>query len=693
MNFKFGQFFFLFFVCLAFNSTTGISSSDIDSESNIIIVFNEPYDVCYNDQVQIAPIISGGNGAYTYQWSNGDILATTNAPQFPNSQIAGNYQYMLTVTDGVGCTAVATVSYTIFQEVSHTLFATADSACLDGVDDGVEICAQISTGLANSPLTYNWIVNPDLNYTLGINCITIDDEGSVPGFYQIMLEVTDIFGCIYQEGPVFLSVENSPQINQFAPTCIANPNGNAEYSVELCGTGGAFFEWYLYDEDCAIQLDGPYAGNCVSFFLIPFAEGDVDPVTFCVEAVDQSTGCSSFESFTIEPPKTPDVPLLIEGCPNEAVTITLGNPEEFTSWTWCDGVSIDTSYQFVLEGNESCFITVVENNFCEQSYEIEVNTAFADHVGIIGSTEFCLGGSTTLCAGSNPENEYSWSTGETTECITVSVSGIYIVQITQDFCVIVDQVTVAEIIDLTVNVAVSNLCVGNSTILSAEDSYTDYEWTNEDGNVIEPLDVMEPWKIEVSQAGTYTLTFSDGSCNGEAVFIVNPIEPPSATIEMGFVCNDINSGMPTSLDLSTLITDASDGFSFFDPFGNPLPMGTYEFEGLEAGFYVFSVVVDGESPCMSAEFEVLVEVSDCTTATEDLIPFAVSVYPNPTIDILFVDTEESDLSYQVYNVTGVMIKEGNLSKREITFREIEAGIYFVKFTKDGRTRVERVVKM
>lgn len=690
MNIKFS---FLLFVCLAFGSTLTMASTAIDSESNILIQFNEPYDVCHDEQVQISPLVTGGSGSYTYQWSNGDISPATNAPQFPGSQVFGTYQYMLTVTDGVGCSEVASVSYNILESVTHTLFASADFACIDGTDDNVDICAIVGTGLQNGPFTYTWNINSDLVYTINNNCVFIDDENSQPGLFEINLEVTDLFGCSYMEGPFFFTIEQNPDIMIVPPVCLTDGSTNVEYMIEVCDDNGLPAEWYLYDESCSILLDGPFTGECVNFVVSPFNFGDSTSVSYCISAESLSTGCTSFQSFTVDPPAIPNVPQSIEGCFGQDIEITLENPEDFEEWRWCDGVSSDTTFQLTILGNESCFISVVDYNGCDYNYEIEINTPFVGAVEIFGDTQFCLGGSTTLCATSNPDFQYNWSTGETTECIVVTAAGAYFVEVNVDGCTALQQIQVSEISELTPIIFGSDLCLGSSTILSTGNNYTSYEWTNSNGDVIQPSSPTEPWQIEITEPGTYSVNVSNGSCDGDTQFTVDGIEPPSGSVSDGVICNSADSGMETSIDLETLLSDDAGPVLILDSEGNGVPANTFDAEGLESGVYGFSVTFAAMEPCENPMLDFFVEVIDCTSSTINVIPFEISILPNPTSGKIFIDSEKTELNYQILNVSGIILEEGTSTNNEIHFEQMESGIYFIKFSKDGRTRVERVVKI
>ncbi|WP_190304114.1 T9SS type A sorting domain-containing protein [Paenimyroides baculatum] len=72
----------------------------------------------------------------------------------------------------------------------------------------------------------------------------------------------------------------------------------------------------------------------------------------------------------------------------------------------------------------------------------------------------------------------------------------------------------------------------------------------------------------------------------------------------------------------------------------------------------------------------------------------VNVYPNPTNDIVKIETEENLKNYEVYNVLGQQIQKGMFSNNEqINLHNATAGTYFIKVTTtQGSSATVKVVK-
>ena len=108
-------------------------------------------------------------------------------------------------------------------------------------------------------------------------------------------------------------------------------------------------------------------------------------------------------------------------CPGESVMIEVVG--DFTSYNWSNGG--ETSFIEVSEaGNYS--VTVYDADGCAGVSEIisvEVITAEAPQVMVLGELSFCAGSSVEL-VGPNA-SEWSWSNNETTQSIVVTASGSY----------------------------------------------------------------------------------------------------------------------------------------------------------------------------------------------------------------------------------------------------------------------------
>jgi hypothetical protein len=151
-------------------------------------------------------------------------------------------------------------------------------------------------------------------------------------------------------------------------------------------------------------------------------------------AITSANGCSSnSNSIQINVNPVPDATIYpgnnIAICAGASVNITTGSA---AAYAWSNGqttpginVSSAGTYTVTLTGSNGCTVT---------SAPIAVSVVQVPVASITTNS------STTICQGSNlvltasPATSYQWSTGETTQSITVSASGSYTVSVGSGSC-------------------------------------------------------------------------------------------------------------------------------------------------------------------------------------------------------------------------------------------------------------------
>ena len=144
-------------------------------------------------------------------------------------------------------------------------------------------------------------------------------------------------------------------------------------------------------------------------------------------------------------------------------------------------------------------------------------------VSASGSATFCLGDSVVLSAPAG--YTYLWSTGATTQSITVISSGSYQVTVTNaNGCSTTSASTPVQVAtistpSITANGATS-FCQGESVVLTAPSGYS-YLWSNGSTGS----------SITVSTAGSYTVTVTNAAgCSATSASVAVTIDPlPSVT--------------------------------------------------------------------------------------------------------------------------------------------------------------------
>lgn len=153
-----------------------------------------------------------------------------------------------------------------------------------------------------------------------------------------------------------------------------------------------------------------------------------------------------------------------------------------------------------------------------------------------GPTTFCAGGSVTLTSSSATDNV--WSTGETTQSITVSTSGSYLLRIQVGACSssTTNQIVTVNALPATPTISASGstgICAGSSVTLTSSAA---------SGNTWSSGETTQ--SITVSTAGSYSVTVSASGCSSSSsatTVTVNPVP----VISMGTTTNPSSCGSAT----------------------------------------------------------------------------------------------------------------------------------------------------
>ena len=87
-------------------------------------------------------------------------------------------------------------------------------------------------------------------------------------------------------------------------------------------------------------------------------------------------------------------------------------------------------------------------------------------------------------------------------------------------------------------------------------------------------------------------------------------------------------------------------------------------------------------------------VCGTTVSNEEFNNITVNVYPNPTNDIVNIETAESLFNYVVYDINGREIQNGMFgNNNQVNLQNVNSGVYFIKVTTvQGSTATVKVVK-
>src|SRR6185436_9180002 len=216
-------------------------------------------------------------------------------------------------------------------------------------------------------------------------------------------------------------------------------------------------------------------------------------------------------------------------CAGNTVTLQ-ANPG--LSYLWSNGA---TTQNITVGTAGNYIVTVTQSAGCSATslpVQVTVNGSTAN---ISGVTSLCNGASTTLTA--NLGQSYSWSSGQTTQSITIGTSAIYTVTVTQ-----AGGCTATASVNVNVNpnpipaiTGTLSVCSGLNASLNAGAPFTSYLWSTS----------ATTQTITPGTAGPYTVTVTDANgCTGStsANVTINPLPTPAITGTFS-VCQGVNASL------------------------------------------------------------------------------------------------------------------------------------------------------
>jgi len=361
-------------------------------EPLILSVILTPSDIsCFgaNDGV-ISPLVSGGNGGYSYLWSNTDT--TTIA----DSLAAGIYN--LTITDSKNCTAI---NYAIIIEPAAIYQTTTVSyvSCFGAADGMIDL--SVLGGV--TPYIFDWsngTTNEDLsNVVAGIYSLTIMDA------HNCIVNVTDTIDeplapILIQDSVIDVNCSNAAN----GSILLDVTGGTVPYNyVWSSGQNTAFINQLSPGQYSVLILDDKGCSENYSIIL-----GSVNPITTAEVVVNESCLGANNGSILLD----------IDG----------GLPPYTIQWQ-----TGDTVLNLQGLGAGSYFISVTDSVNCLATDEINVLAGSSFLIDAVINDVKCFGdssGSIVLnIINGKPPYTINWNDGNSEMSRTDLVASNYTVQI------------------------------------------------------------------------------------------------------------------------------------------------------------------------------------------------------------------------------------------------------------------------
>jgi hypothetical protein len=523
------------------------------------------------------------------------------------------------------------------------------------------IAATSTTICANNPIT----LNAPTGFTTYLwsnlqntESITTNQAGS----YSVT--VTDANGCVsIASVPLVVTLIPSPSAPSI--TSAANAICSGDSITLFASSGFASYLWSNGDTTSNITVTNQGNYTVTGFYCSGSNSLSSTPFNLTVNSVTQASinGPSSI-------------------CPNTSAQLTSNTS---TSYAWSTPNSSNATTQSITTSTPGTYVlTTTDANGCSSTATLTI-TEFVVSTPIIAAnapTNLCPG--TIVNASSSPSSLYSWSTGASTQNISITSTGCYTVTTTDvngctatsaPYCInYLTGVPTPVIISTD-----SALCAGESSFVSCSTcpaSGINYLWSN---NSVAS-------SFTLNNAACLSLTITDiNGCSASSLntYCIASLPTP-ATPTISF---DNNSGTLTASSISDSYIWLVDGSNtnFNTQTITPNNNGDYT---------VISTNANGCVSDTSTSYTYLF-----TGLTSRDIENGFNIYPNPSKDFINLDVTNSSEAYiQIYNVSGQEVYVGQFANQsgfiheKIDLSHLSVGVYHVKVSYNGKVKALKLVK-
>ncbi len=589
--------------------------------------------ICVGDTVTLTA--SGGN---QYLWSTGEITASISVA--PTSDTA----YTVEVTTN-GCSSTDDVN--VFVNPLPNITVSNDVTIMDG---------ETTTLTVSGSDNYLW--------STGETTESIDVTPSVTTTYTVTS--TSVNGC----------TSNREVTVTVVPELIANAGEDVEIcsgeETVLTASGGVSYTWNTGETSAQLTV----SPNTTTTYTVTVEDGfgnsDSDSVTV---TVNDSPTLTITEDLTI-----------VEG---ESIQLTVSGA---STYLWSTGETSDT---ILVTPNTTTTYTVIGTTAtCSTEAQVTVTVEELLVVSAGQDENVCENDSYEVVLTASSGDSYLWSTGETTQSITVSPlsTTTYSVTVTSGIQEDADDVTV--FVNPNPNVVILNgesvdIMSGDFVTLSASGANT-YEWNN---GATQPNIAVSP-----SQTTTYEVRGYIGDCYDEKQVTVNVIPEVEADAgEDQEIClGDIVTLTATGGDESEYEYEWSTGENTQSIQVSPIETTEYTvtvFNALDFDEDTVTVFVDSNCTDDGGVIE------DPIDGTE--LDFEFSVFPNPATEFVDIKLSGSDqlTGFYIYDITGKLILQKRVeneslsvsSTTRIDVSSFRPGIYLIKLADVQRELYKRLI--
>lgn len=555
--------------------------------------------ICSGDLVNFTASPKGGGLDPSYQWKINGVNVGTDSSVFTSYTLKNGDVVSVVLTSSMSCASPTTAtsnSITMSVSTSVTALVSVSPNITGAVCTGQSITFTATPTNGGTTPVYQWKIN---GLNVGGNSPTLTtvlNSGDV-----VTVTMTSSATCANNSpvtsSPLTMTVSSSitPSVSLWpGPTVTVCPGGLAGFIATPTGGGIIpMYQWQVNgvnsgaptplrvfvsttlnngdvvkvimtsDMPCANPTAASDSVNIITGSSIPVI---VNSTSICAGQTATliasgattylwSTGATT-ASITVTPSTTRSYTVTgtTSGCSGSALaTVTVNTPViTATSSTICSGGTATltasggstylwntgaTSSSITVTPSATTSYTVVGTSAGCTASAIASVTISSSLTVTVNSPSICIGSTATLAA--NNGTSYTWSTGQTTNPITVtpSVTTSYTVVGTSGTCTdtAISVVTIVTVLPVSVNSAA--ICPGQTATLTATGATT-YSWST--GQTTNPITVP-------ATTASYTVTGTSGSCSGSAVAVVTIASATPVTITGNLVINACEETTLTAL--------------------------------------------------------------------------------------------------------------------------------------------------
>ncbi|MEL7425941.1 MAG: gliding motility-associated C-terminal domain-containing protein, partial [Bacteroidota bacterium] len=593
---------------------------------------------------------SGGTGAYSFLWSDGETSSLN------NNLAPGNYD--LELRDENNCLASSSIAI-LADTLSPTLLLTVS----DSLDCGTpSVMVDASGSSQGMNFTYQWT---DPNGMI----ITPPDpllfDAAEAGTYTLNITNTDN-SC---------SQTDSLEVIQLADGLTVNLGGDTDLNC-FQPDGQLFFLDSMPDFSATWELlDGTVLATGVNNLTVS------EPNTYVLLVDQLSNGCVGRDTIVVMADQ--DAPILsLSNTPDSLdcdisqvlVDVEISNGSGNYSYNWdgpAGGIVGSTNGQDVegsLPGLYQLIATDADNG-CQDTLTYEIIQDQSDLVidPLPDTTLTCdvLAIDYTASSPNTGNLQFEWFDAMNNSIalspdVTFTQTGVYTLQLT-DLDNNCSQTAALEVTADTLRPAVTALlpdeltCVNDSVTLAIEPGLPDYSvrWRTAMGDVLS----SDTWTQEVGDGGGYMLTVTDdrNGCRTVVIFeVLSDTVAPVITFDLA----DTLTCVTNEVDLSPSMITGSGTYEYLwaGPVGGIVgSVDQMQITAVEAGSYDLTVT-DAQNGCVDS-MQTIVEVDRVDPVLSVLNDTLINCF-NPEILLSASSSSAGDLDFEWFDDQGMSLAQG-----------------------------------